>query len=90
MAELLDVTAQHISHVECGKTKLSLPVLIQIAEVLSVNIYTLLGSNIKRRPDAVLDAEMANILQNTLPAKKRQCIELCRTAIEFGMGIMSK
>lgn len=26
LAELVDVSAQHISHVECGKTKLSLPV----------------------------------------------------------------
>lgn len=90
LAELVNVSAQHISHVECGKTKLSLPVLLQIAEVLSVNIYTLLGSNVKMRNEVALDTELASILQNTSPAQKRQCIELCRTAIEFGTGIATK
>lgn len=46
VAEEIDITASHMSNVETGKTKVSLPTLINIANALSVNIDTLLCDNI--------------------------------------------
>ncbi|HBG2132403.1 TPA: helix-turn-helix transcriptional regulator [Clostridioides difficile] len=46
VAEEIDITPSHMSNVERGKTKVSLPTLINIANALSVNIDTLLCDNI--------------------------------------------
>lgn len=85
LAEPADVSAQHISHIECGITKLSLPLLIQLSKVLSVDLYTLLGSNIGAQP--VLEEEFAHILNGTSLAQRTLCLELCRTVIEYGNGL---
>ncbi|SBV96169.1 putative DNA-binding helix-turn-helix protein [uncultured Eubacteriales bacterium] len=82
LAELVDVSAQHISHIECGKTKLGLPLLLRLSEVLSVNLYTLLGSNVASPPDAVAVAELAGIVKGATHAQQQLCLELCRTAME--------
>ena len=38
LAEKVDISVTHMSHIETGSTKLSLPVLISIADALEVNI----------------------------------------------------
>lgn len=87
LAELVDVSAQHISHIECGITKLSLPLLVKISESLSTSLYILLGSNIQTQP--ILDAEFACILKGSSLAQRKLCLELCRTVIEYGEGSKS-
>ncbi len=42
LAEMIDISTTHISHIETGSTKLSLPVLVNIAESLSVQTDQLL------------------------------------------------
>ena len=84
LAELVDSAPQHISHIECGSTKLSLSLLIKIANVLSVDICTILGKNIEFQQIAELDEELYAILKYASPEQRRQCIELCRTAIKYG------
>lgn len=42
LAEKAGVSATHMSHIETGNTKLSLPVLVNIAEALSVQTDALL------------------------------------------------
>lgn len=84
LAELVGVSTQHISHIECGRTKLSLAVLIQLSEALSVDLYDLLGSNIQTRP--ILESEYANMLNGASQAQRALCLELCRTVIEHGTG----
>lgn len=84
LAERIEVTSQHISHIECGRTKLSLPVLIQISEALSVDLYDLLGSNIRSRP--ILEAECTNMLTGASQEQRSLCLALCRTVIEHGAG----
>lgn len=84
LAELVEVSAQHISHIECGRTKLSLPVLIQLSEALSVDLYDLLGSNIHPRP--ILEMEYTEILTGATQEQRTLCLELCRTVIEHGTG----
>lgn len=46
VADLIDITPAHMSNVETGKTKVSLPTLIEIANALSVSVDTLLSDNV--------------------------------------------
>ncbi|MBQ7499579.1 MAG: helix-turn-helix transcriptional regulator [Clostridia bacterium] len=41
-----EISKAHLSHIECGYTKLSLQVLVNIANILGVSSDYLLGSNI--------------------------------------------
>ena len=42
LAEMVQISTTHMSHIETGNTKLSLPVLVDIAEALSVQTDELL------------------------------------------------
>ena len=46
VADLIDITPAHMSNVETGKTKVSLPTLIEIANALSVSVDVLLCDNV--------------------------------------------
>ena len=57
------ISITHMSHIETGNTKLSLPVLSKIAEELSVSVDALLTDTSK--PDkAALSAEVQEILDS--------------------------
>ena len=51
VADLIDITPAHMSNVETGKTKVSLPTLIAIANALSVSVDTLLCDNVITFPN---------------------------------------
>lgn len=84
LAERVGVSSQHISHIECGRTKLGMSLLIQISEVLSVDLYTLLGSNVQSRPDISFNIELANLLKDATTEQQSLCLAVCRTIIGFG------
>ena len=42
LAERVDISTTHMSHIETGTTKLSLPVLVAIADALAVRVDALL------------------------------------------------
>lgn len=46
LAEMADLSIAHVSHIETGNTKLSLPALVYIANALSVSVDTLICDNI--------------------------------------------
>lgn len=46
LAERINISTTHMSHIETGNTKLSLPVLVDIAAVLHVRTDDILGDNI--------------------------------------------
>lgn len=46
VADIVDITPSHMSNIETGKTKVSLPTLIAIANALSVSVDTLLCDNV--------------------------------------------
>lgn len=63
LARRAGISVTHMSHIETGNTKLSLPVLSKIAEELSVSVDALLTDTSK--PDkAVLSAEVQEILDS--------------------------
>ena len=63
LAERVGISGTHMSHIETGNTKLSLPVLAKIADELSVGTDALLSDEPK--PDkAKLSAEVREILDS--------------------------
>lgn len=63
LAQKVGISVTHMSHIETGNTKLSLPVLAKIAEELSVGTDALLSDALK--PDkAKLSAEVQEILDS--------------------------
>lgn len=46
LAELVGLTSQHISHTEVASTKISLPALVKIANVLHTSVDKLLSDSI--------------------------------------------
>ena len=44
LAECVGISVTHMSHIETGNTKLSLPVLVSIADALNVSTDTLITS----------------------------------------------
>lgn len=47
LAELVDLTSQHISHTEVASTKISLPSLVKIANALHTSVDKLLADSIQ-------------------------------------------
>ena len=58
LAELVDISPTHMSHIETGSTKLSLPVLASLARVLTVSAdYLIYGSaNTREEVNSILDS----------------------------------
>ncbi len=47
LAEMVDLTSQHISHTEVASTKISLPALVKIANALHTSVDKLLSDSIQ-------------------------------------------
>lgn len=63
LAGRVGISVTHMSHIETGNTKLSLPVLVKIADELSVGTDALLSDALK--PDkAKLSADVQEILDS--------------------------
>ena len=90
LAEKSGVTAQHISHIECSKTKLSLGVLVSIANALSTDVNILLGSNVRKTEIFALEAELSSVLKDATPDILKLCILLCRETAKFGEKFKSE
>ena len=80
LAEKSGISVQHLSHIECGSTKLSLPALVGLAEALSVDINTLLNRN-SSLARLVLDNELAAILRDASADDMELCTNVCQTLL---------
>ena len=63
LADTIGVTVNHISNIETGNTKLSLQVLVHIANFLDVTTDELLCDNI-RKSKVVFSAEIEDMLSD--------------------------
>ena len=81
LAKKVGVTAQHISHIEGSHTKLSLGMLINLAEVLSVAPSALLETISLR--DKLLDKELAEVLKNASLQEKMVGAALCTAVLKL-------
>lgn len=63
LAEKIGISVPHMSHIETGNTKLSLPVLVAMAEALEVRTDDLLFDEQRASRDAVC-AEIEGVLED--------------------------
>lgn len=75
LAEKIEISPTHMSHIETGSTKLSLPVLVSLAEALQASTDSLLFDDTVADPDindllSSCSAEQLNALRTVLVATK--------------------
>lgn len=80
LAELADISVTHMSHIETGNTKLSLPVFFAISQVLNVRTDELLSDP---NPDheSVLK-ELAAVLNTCTPQQARCIVDIIKATKE--------
>ncbi len=79
LAERVNISTTHMSHIETGNTKLSLPVLVQLAQVLEVRTDDLLFEpGYPNRTDAM--EEIIGSLDDCTPQQLRFLKDLIQTA----------
>ena len=82
LAEVVDISVTHISHIETGNTKLSLSVFLDIANALGVQANDLLSDEISGRNEA-LD-ELSDVFDSCTEQQIRIIVEIIKaTKISF-------
>ena len=76
VADLIDITPAHMSNVETGKTKVSLPTLIEIANALSVSVDVLLCDNVQN----IFKGEAKEIFEDCDEYEIRFLVDLLKCA----------
>lgn len=82
LADRADTTSSHMSHIENNTTKLSLTLIVAIANHLDVSVDYLLGANLKHNSSA-LDEEIAGLLKDCPPQKLDQVLEIIKHIIRL-------
>lgn len=83
LAEKVNVTPQHISHIETGCAQVSLPTLVAIANILQVDCNTLLGETLTSALNDLRRHELEDILSKLDEKKLLLYLQLCRLIAEF-------
>ena len=73
LAEMVGISVTHMSHIETGNTKLSLPVLVNLASALEVRTDDLLYDDTPIKRNAAIDAVVQ--LLDTCTTKEIRVIE---------------
>lgn len=81
IADAIDVTPAHMSNIETGKTKVSLPTLISIANALNVSMDDLLCDNLKESR-VVFEGEVKNLFSDCNDYELRFLADLLKSAKE--------
>lgn len=79
LAEIIDISTTHMSHIETGNTKLSLPVLVSLAGALSTSTDELLGRDTAKNP-AVAISEIHAVLDRCTPQQTKVIAALVKAA----------
>ena len=79
VADLIDITPAHMSNVETGKTKVSLPTLIEIANALSVSVDVLLCDNVLASQN-IFKGEAKEIFEDCDEYETRFLVDLLKCA----------
>ena len=77
LAEIVGIPVTHMSHIETGNTKLSLPVLAAIADALCVSADALLHENPSVSRDA-LSNEMRELLESSSARELSVILDVAR------------
>lgn len=77
LAELVEISITHMSHIETGSTKLSLPVLIKLANALSCSTDELLSDSLMRC-EPVLNQEIAALIKDCNSIELRILVDVLK------------
>lgn len=80
LAELVGISTTHMSHIETGNTKLSLPVLVSLAEALEVSTDDLLFCGSPTERGNVL-AELTQLLESCTTQQLKITVDVLRATI---------
>lgn len=80
LAELVGISTTHMSHIETGNTKLSLPVLVSLAEALEVSTDDLLFCGSPTERGGVLD-ELAQLLESCTTQQMKIVVDVVKATI---------
>lgn len=72
------LTTSHMSHIETGRTKLALPTIVKIANVLSVSVDELLCDSLEQ-VKVVYDQKIADELEDCDSAELQAFLEIIRS-----------
>ena len=81
LAERVNISVTHMSHIETGNTKLSLPVLVSIAAALAVRTDDLLSDGAEYTEGHALE-EIAAALQACTPREARIVSDVVKAAVK--------
>ena len=81
LADKAELTAAHVSNIETGNTKLSLPTIIKIANALSVSVDELLCDNVVQS-NHVFNKEAQEVLADCTPYDVRILVDILKASKE--------
>lgn len=81
VADTIDITPAHMSNIETGKTKVSLPTLIAIANALSVSVDVLLCDNVLASK-VVFEGEAKEVFKDCDEYEIRLLVNLLKSSKE--------
>ena len=79
LAEKVDISVTHMSHIETGNTKLSLQVLVDIAKALEVRADDLLNESGTYGKDTAIN-EIAAVLDRCTVAQAKAIVDVVKAA----------
>ena len=88
LAEQINISAQHFSHIETGRAQPSLPVLVDIANALDTDINTFLGANLSTGRKKILEAQIAEELEGATVEVRERILAFCKEEIQFYRKIL--
>ena len=89
ISKLAGLSTPHISNIETGNTKLGLPTIIHLANVLDVSVDELLCDNIQRS-EAVYGSELASLLKDCSVDELHIIAELVKVIKKAGINSAKK
>ena len=78
LAEMVNISTTHMSHIETGNTKLSLPVLVDIANALDVRTDDLLDRSLYTVGDAV--GEITAVMEGCTPQEAKVIVDIIKAS----------
>ena len=80
LADFVDSSTSHISNIECGSTKASLPMLIALCNALGVTVNELLADCVDAAARPQFERDLARIVDDCTDAELRAIVDLAAAA----------
>ena len=85
LAELIQVSDQHVSHIENAHTQVSLPTLVAIANALQTDCNTLLGATLTEARQSILHQQLLELTADMDTKKLDLTVQFCSMLSTFDL-----